>query len=1100
MRPLPFDFLLRWILEELEGRQSIFGIHRDFFFTPRPDFPFASSRLFGQTLATPIGPAAGPHTQLAQNIVAAWLCGGRFIELKTVQIMDALEIPRPCIDMEDEGYNIEWSQELSLEQSAREYVKAWALIHILHHRLGFAEANPPGTIFNMSVGYDLKGIRSAPMTGFLERMRDASADLADIRDALRRQYPRLAGTPIPSRIADNVTLSTMHGCPPGEIEQIARYLMADRGLHTTVKLNPTLLGRQRVLGILRDDLGFGEIRVPESAFAHDLRYAEAVDLIRSLRRTAASNGLTFGVKLSNTLPAGNHKGNLPGDEMYLSGRALYPLTMNLFHRLAVEFEGGLNVSYSGGADALNVCEVLAAGALPVTVATDLLKPGGYARFGQYLENLESEMNRRGAESLHEFQRDRPAGLGRSAAEALANPRYKRNYYGGMEPKVESGLGFFDCIAAPCVEPCAVHQDVPGYARFIARGEYDRALEVVMARNPLPGVTGYICTQHCRQACTRSAGNYDQPVEIRALKRFAVERGRIALPAEREPGRRAAIIGSGPSGLAAAYFLALNGVRATVFEARAVAGGMMRLAPPFRLPTAVLQQDVDRIVGLGVELRLSQPVNRPPGELLKDGFDAVYIASGFQKDAPLYIGGLQGPGVLAALDVLRRARAGDAIELGRRVLVIGGGDTALDAARVARRLTSGSVTVVYRRTREEMPAGEEDKAGAWEEGILLEELASPTEVVRRDGLVAALACIRTELGEPDADGRRRPHPVAGSEFHIPADTIIVAVGQSPDLTFLDGSGIRLRADGSIAAREDGRLDDLPQVLAGGDAVRGPAGVIAACADGRLAAEAICRDLDIPFQTPPAPEMPLSDGEMTRIRRARARREEPCKPERTPPGMRRGLEMIEATLNEEAARREAERCLQCSRVCDKCVEVCPNRANHSYTVSPGRWIVPMLACREGELRVTGESVLHVDQSSQIVHLHDLCNDCGNCTTFCVHRGKPFQDKPRMFLRLSDFERESGDAFHMERQSGSWTIRRRREGRTAKLIMDGGTGELLFEDDVFEAALSGEDLRVVKMKLKRSFSGERTLMEAAEMAVIARGLVSSLPFLIAPDGPIG
>ena len=201
----------------------------------------------GHYLATPIGPGAGPHTQLAQNIVAAWLCGGRFIELKTVQIMDELVIPRPCIDMADEGYNVEWSQELKLEQSLREYVKAWVLLHALHRLLGHEGKVPWGTVFNMSVGYDLKGIQSPAITGFMDGLGDASGLIAEYQ-AVLEQHPAFRGLAIPGRVSDNVTLSTMHGCPPDEIERIGRYLLVDRGLHTIVKLNPTLLGREARAG------------------------------------------------------------------------------------------------------------------------------------------------------------------------------------------------------------------------------------------------------------------------------------------------------------------------------------------------------------------------------------------------------------------------------------------------------------------------------------------------------------------------------------------------------------------------------------------------------------------------------------------------------------------------------------------------------------------------------------------------------------------------------------------------------------------------------------------------------------------------------------
>ncbi|HDI10762.1 MAG TPA: hypothetical protein ENF77_00345 [Candidatus Acetothermia bacterium] len=304
MRPQPFEVLLRWILVELEARREIFGIPEELFFRPSPGDPFAVEDFLGSRLDTPIGPAAGPHTQMAQNIVAAWLSGGRFIELKTVQILDEIEVPRPCIDMEDEGYNVEWSQELRLEQSAWEYIKAWALIHILRRSLGF-EDRPFGTIFNMSVGYDLKGITSPRMVRFMDRLQDASAELTEIKGVLKERFPRFADIEIPPRIVNSVTLSTMHGCPPDEIEQIAAYLLQERKLHTFVKLNPTLLGKEEVERILHDDLGFTEIEVPEEAFAHDLQYEEALGIIRRLQAVAREEGLVFGVKLSNTLPVRN---------------------------------------------------------------------------------------------------------------------------------------------------------------------------------------------------------------------------------------------------------------------------------------------------------------------------------------------------------------------------------------------------------------------------------------------------------------------------------------------------------------------------------------------------------------------------------------------------------------------------------------------------------------------------------------------------------------------------------------------------------------------------------------------------------------------------
>ena len=1090
MRVLPFEVLLRWVLREYAEEGAIFGIPGALFYTPEPGCPYAS-KIFGQHLATPIGPAAGPHTQLAQNIVCAWLCGGRFIELKTVQIMDELEIPRPCIDMEDEGYNVEWSQELKLEQSAEEYIKAWALIHVLRRLLGLEGVVPFGTVFNMSVGYNLAGIQSPPITRFMDRLADASAEIAGIQDCLRAQFPRFAGLEIPPRLTDNVTLSTMHGCPPDEIERIARYLLEERGLNTTVKLNPTLLGREAVLDILHDDLGFHEIHIPDAVFEHDLRYERAVRLISTLQRVAAGRGLTFGVKLSNTLAMANHKGYLPGDEMYMSGRPLYPVTMNLFHKLAQDFAGtsptgsvqALHVSYSAGADASNAATILACGARPVTAASDLLKPGGYARLRQYLENLEGAMRARGAASLEELARDGLANLERAAAEALEDPRYKKIYHPHGLPKVESGLALFDCVAAPCVEQCAVCQDVPEYAWWIAQGEYDRALEVILSRNPLPAVTGYVCPHPCQTRCTRNS--YEQPVAIRALKRFAVEHGHVAMPAVRRSEHRVAVIGSGPSGLAAAYFLALSGIQVTVFEAKDVAGGMLALAPAFRLPPAVVQADIRRITGLGVEIRLGRPITMPPEDLLDQGFDAVYVACGFPREARLEIEGVAGEGVFSALDLLARVARGERPELGTRVLVIGGGNTAMDAARTAQRLIGRPVWVLYRRTRAEMPADPEEVADLLAEGNSLEELVSPRRVIRGADRVVALECLRNELGGLGADGRRRPVPIPGSAFQVQADAVIVAVGQRPELAFLEGSGVSLGQDGAIRVDPETGQAGLARVYAGGDAVRGPATIVEACADGRRAAEAICRQLDMPFGALPARPVRLSAGEIVRVKGVRARRQAQHEPAALPLARRDGFDLVERTLDEAAARAEAARCVQCAAFCDKCVEVCPNRANYAYMVEPLSLQLPQLACRDGQLAIAGQTAFHVAQSRQILHLDDLCNECGNCATFCVHQGRPYRDKPRLFLREADFLLEEDNAFYVRGK----TIRRREGGQEAQLsLQDGG---ITFENALVTVVL-GPDFAIREMVLKRPFEGLLTLTEAAEMLTVLRGVTASLAFL--------
>lgn len=1081
MHPLPFDVLLEWILAEYREHRSILGIPEAQFYVPDRE-PICSTTLYGSRLATPIGPAAGPHTQLAQNIVAAWVCGGRFIELKTVQVMDELEIPRPCIDMADEGYNVEWSQELRLAESSSEYTKAWALVHVLRRLLGLERRTEFGTIFNMSVGYNLEGILSSPMQGFIDRLEDASEELSSIREELGR-FPEFADLEIPDRLVNSVTLSTMHGCPPNEIEKIARYLIDERRLHTTIKLNPTLLGKDRVLEILHDRLGFSEIEIPDAVFEQDLRYERAVEMIRSLRDLARRRDLSFGVKLSNTLAMANHRDVLPGDEMYMSGRALYPVTVSLFERLTDTFDGDLAVSYSAGADALNVAGLVACGALPVTAASDLLKPGGYGRLGQYIESIVEAMTDAGAADLEAFAVDRRERLAREVRAAISDERYRKTYFPHGLPKTESPLEAFDCIEAPCVTACAVQQDVPEYARWIVEGEEDRALATILGRNPLPRVTGHVCTHLCQTKCTRN--NYDQPVAIRRLKRFAAERGEVRLASEEASGRKVAVVGSGPSGLAAAYFLALSGVAVTIFEAKDRPGGMLAIAPALRLPRAAVDADIDRICQLGVTIELDRPISDPPEHLLERGFDAVYIACGYAKDAWLPIPGNDAPGVYGALDFLDRVARDEPPPLGSKTVVIGGGNTAMDAARTAERVTGHPCTVLYRRTRDEMPAQSEEIHDLLAEGNRLVELVSPARILVEGDHIVGVECVRTRLGEPDESGRQRPVTIAGSEFVVDADTVLLAVGQRPDFSFLESADSSPRNAGPIVVdRTTGCAGDA--VYAGGDAVRGPAIIIEACADGRRAAESICSSLDLPFRSVPWERPTFDDAQRARTKRARTRKSvQRSSPER-PVSERDGFELIEEVFDPADARAEAERCLQCAAICDKCVEVCPNRANLAVTVRPVDLVVPIFFCNEGRLATVADDRVRIAQARQIVHVDELCNECGNCATFCVHPGEPFRDKPRFFLDRSAFEAESDNAYRIT----EGVLRRRIGGAEESLTRLESGHE--YRTDSFRVRLNA-DGTIAEATLIAPFEGTRSTGAAIEMLVLFEGVRTSAPFLV-------
>ncbi|MEZ5019732.1 MAG: hypothetical protein R2756_06365 [Bacteroidales bacterium] len=419
--PIPLRQQLKLILSELSDKGTVFGIPRELFFIAEENTAL-STDIFGHRLQSPVGVAAGPHTQMAQNIVAAWLSGARYIELKTIQTLDELEVPKPCIDMQDEGYNCEWSQELKVRESFSEYLDAWIIIHILNHRLGWG--NDPGMVFNMSVGYDLKGIMQENVQWFLDMMNDCGEYIDARLEEIVDIYPEAAELDIPARISDNITLSTMHGCPPDEIEAIARYLVSERKLHTFVKVNPTLLGPEALREILNHKLGF-RTRVPDEAFAHDLKYDDALVIIRSLRRLAAEQGVGFGLKLTNTLESENNKTVFGGDVpmMYMSGRALHPISVSLAARLQEEFDGELLLSFSAGADAFNITDLISCGFRTVTVCSDLLRPGGYMRMSQYFTELRDGLQKADAKNINDLTAAALANLRTYGRKVISSPAY-----------------------------------------------------------------------------------------------------------------------------------------------------------------------------------------------------------------------------------------------------------------------------------------------------------------------------------------------------------------------------------------------------------------------------------------------------------------------------------------------------------------------------------------------------------------------------------------------------------------------------------------------------------------------------------------------------
>ncbi|PIO99848.1 4Fe-4S dicluster domain-containing protein [Pleomorphomonas carboxyditropha] len=390
LTPIPLPVLVNRMFRELAAKKSAFHLPR-FKFAKAAAGRDMSTSIFGRRAATPFGPAAGPHTQLAQNIVLSWLAGGRVIELKTVQVLDHLEIARPCIDMETVGFNIEWSQELSLEQSLTEYVKAAMLIEMAK-----AEGLAPGledTVIDMSVGYDLAGIRTDKVRAFIAGMKDAGAVIDRLRRQIPDAYARFRDLAYPTCISDSVTVSTFHGCPPGEIEAIAAHLMAEEGLDVVIKLNPTLLGKADLNALLHDRLGYTDLVVPDATFEKDAKWQDVRAIVSRLGDLADRIGRGFGVKFSNTLLVHNHKPFFPAGtgEMYLSGPPLHVLAIELVGRFRAEFGDRLPISFSAGIDVGNFADTVALGLKPVSVCTDLLKGAGYGKGADYVADLADRM-------------------------------------------------------------------------------------------------------------------------------------------------------------------------------------------------------------------------------------------------------------------------------------------------------------------------------------------------------------------------------------------------------------------------------------------------------------------------------------------------------------------------------------------------------------------------------------------------------------------------------------------------------------------------------------------------------------------------------------
>ncbi len=968
MRPIPYEQLLRWAVTEMRTRGSIFGVSKVVKHSGGKALP-----IFSGKIESPFGPAAGPNTQLAQNIIASYAAGARFFELKTVQKMDGRElaacVPKPCITAGDECYNCEWSTELTVEEAYAEYVKAWFVCRILAKEFGLGD--PDGFVFNMSVGYDLEGIRQPKVDGYIEGMKDASGSeifrecaavsAEAVQSGLLQKVTQEDVASVPSRISESITESTLHGCPPDEIERIATYLITVKGLHTFIKCNPTLLGYDFARKTL-DSLGFDYISFDDHHFREDLQWEDAVPMFERLQKLCDEKGLEFGVKLTNTFPVDVKAGELPSEEMYMSGRSLFPLTVEAARRITEQFRGALRISYSGGADYFNIDRIFDAGIWPITMATTVLKPGGYQRMSQIAE-LFTDCGTEG------FRGVSPEKVEALAAYARSDGRYRKPVKGIPDRKMEEPLPLIDCFTAPCRTNCPIGQDIPAYLQAMEEGRPEDAFRIILERNALPFITGTICPHTCADRCMRNY--YEEGVHIRDVKLRAAEAAfESVLPSLAAPGKRTdrnvAVIGGGPAGLAAASFLTRAGVKVTVFEKRDRLGGVPRyVIPEFRITGDAIDRDVALCGAYGAEFVTGREITSVSA-LKEEGYTDVIIAAGAWKESSSRLSYGE---ALDAIDFLGsvKADAGAFVkkheaEPGRGlrdVVVIGGGNTAMDVARAAKRLPGTEhVRLVYRRTRRYMPADEEELRMALDDGVEFMELLAPKGV--KEGV---LSCEVMKLGAPDASGRRAPEPT-GATAEVPAELVIMATGEQVDSSLYAEAGAETDAKGRPIVDEH-LMTTVPGVYAAGDCRRGPATIVKAVADAMKIAEAITGYAFDRYQDA------NSSGNTEKLLGKKG------------------------TIDREPEGTPDHRCLGCATVCGVCADVCPNRANVAVKV-PG-------LSRE-----------------QIVHVDGMCNECGNCGVFCPYSGRPYKDKFTLFWSEEDFLDSDNAGFLAVGEEGLFRVR--------------------------------------------------------------------------------
>lgn len=920
MHPLSFEKLMAMLMEEFKLRGSIFGVN-ELWQAGKQRLP-----IFGMRIESPLGPSAGPSTQLAEGIIAAYVAGARYIELRTVCEGEPKKTGKPGIVTENETYNGEEYSELSVGEAFDEYVKAWFAIKLIcaEYNLGL----PDGFIFNMSVGSSLKSIQSDKINSFIEGLKSAEYTPVwrECENWIRGhldEFDRLDGiyvSDISPNICNSITFNVDENTTALEIEQIGTYLIEEKKLNTFMKVSPTLLGYDEVRGSL-DALGYDSLELDGQSFDECVKYEELRPVFHRLQDKADANRLVFGVKVCGALPVKGENDSLFGEKKKLSGRALFPIAFALTEKIARDFGGGLRISYSGGADIDTVSDLFNCGVWPITVASEILLPGGYGRFTQMAEAL----------SKCEFLPF--SGILTNDLTPIDDMIAKTDKYRARDKKrvkkAEGPIPLLDCFISPCREACPIMADIPAFLRLMKEGKKLEALRVITQRNPLPFITGALCPHYCMSACNRRF--YECPINIKGVELLAAEGACFdrldELTPTKENGEKIAIVGAGPAGLAAAYFFANAGYDTTVFDKSSTPGGAVRKAlPAFRVAEKAIEWDCALIQAVGVKMELEREITSIK-ELRSLGYEKIVLAIGAESTTPIK---LSAGKAVTALDFLcsykqNPEKIGE--EVIGNVVVIGDENSAVDSARVAKRLPNvDKVTLVFRNGIACSKASEEEISLAKKEGIHFEEMLIPT-ALRGGNLFFHIG----EMGQKDKKGTFSIVDT-GKRSKMPADYVIATAGETCQSPLLD------------------EVDSEVYII--GDAKTGPASVIEAVADaGALAKKITHRSYDKYSGENLPDDYKFLD--------------------------KRGI------ITDPADCHEGDRCLECKAVCESCVECCPNRANVRITLPDG--------------------------SRQILHLDALCNECGNCASFCPYDASPYKDKFTLFADDESFYDSENEGFY-------------------------------------------------------------------------------------------